>query len=231
MVDISPALYEQLSEAFYKRYNEDETIKKLLTERTSYANGNAYALRIGEILGDLLANIGAGDLPEGRMYYNIAEKVVAPLMRNNYELVANFCDVIQKFLNDKAGISFNPVKPTINEDRLLGILDEIANALNYDEVKTRLPSQMANYSQNVVTDYVQTNAEYHYKAGLNPKIVRRLGYGGEAGTCKWCQRLAGVYDYADVQNAGNDVWRHHEDCFCSIEFIPSKTRGKYKRIY
>lgn len=231
MVDISPALYEEIREKFIKRYSEDETIRKLLNETISYANGNAYALRIGEILGDLLANISANDLPDGRMYYNIAEKVIAPLMRSNYDLVASFCDFVQKYLNEKAGISFNPLKPKINEDRLLGILDEIANALNYDEVKTRLPSQMANFSQNVVTDYVQTNAEYHYKAGLKPKIVRRLGYGGEAGTCKWCQRLAGVYDYADVSDKGNDVWRHHEDCFCSIEFIPSKSTGKYKRIY
>lgn len=231
MVDISPALFEELSDAFIKRYGADEEIKKLLNDSTSYASGNAYALRVGEILGELLANINAGELPDGRFYYNIAEKVVAPLMKNNYDLVAKYCDVIQKYLNDKAGISFNPVKPKINEDRVLGILDELASAENYDDVKTRLPSQMANFSQNVVTDYVQTNAEYHYKAGLKPKIVRRLGYGGEAGTCQWCRRLAGVYDYADVSDTGNDVWRHHEDCFCSIEFIPSKSSGKYKRIY
>lgn len=231
MVDISPTLLEEISAEFTKRYSVDETIIKLLNEKTSYVNANAYAVRIGEILGDLLANISVNDLPGGRMYYNIAEKVVAPLMRDNYDLVASFCDVLQKYLNDKVGISFNPIKPKLNEDRLLGILDEIANALNYDEVKNRLPSQMANFSQSVVTDYVQTNADFHYKAGLKPKIIRRLGYGGEAGTCQWCRRLAGVYDYADVSNAGNDVWRHHEDCFCSIEFIPSKTTGKYKRIY
>ena len=74
MVDISPALLEELSNAFIKRYNADAKIKELLENRTSYANGNAYALRIGEILGDLLANISANDLPDGRMYYNIAER-------------------------------------------------------------------------------------------------------------------------------------------------------------
>ena len=46
--------------------------------------------------------------------------------------------------------------------------------------------------------------------------------------CKWCGRLVGTYDYATVRNTGNDVFRRHEHCRCTVEFI---TNGKKQNVH
>ena len=46
--------------------------------------------------------------------------------------------------------------------------------------------------------------------------------------CKWCGRLVGTYDYATVRNTGNDVFRRHKYCRCTVEFI---TNGKRQNVH
>ena len=52
------------------------------------------------------------------------------------------------------------------------------------------------------------------KAGLRPKI-RRTSTGK---CCEWCNRLTGVYDYEAVSDTGNDVFRRHKHCRCTVEY-------------
>jgi len=59
------------------------------------------------------------------------------------------------------------------------------------------------------------NAEFHYKSGMSPKIIRK-----ETGKCcKWCKNLVGTYRYPDVPK---DVYRRHQNCRCTVEYIPKK---------
>ena len=82
-----------------------------------------------------------------------------------------------------------------------------------------LDEPVVNFTQSVVDDSIKKNAECQYQSGLSPKI-RRISMGK---CCKWCDRLVGTYDYATVRNTGNDVFRRHEHCRCTVEFI---TNGK-----
>lgn len=62
---------------------------------------------------------------------------------------------------------------------------------------------------------VRKNAEFHFKVGLTPKIIRK-----ETGKCcKWCKNLVGTYRYLDVPK---DVYKRHQNCNCVVEYIPKK---------
>ena len=87
-----------------------------------------------------------------------------------------------------------------------------------------LDEPVVNFTQSVVDDSIKKNAECQYQSGLSPKI-RRISMGK---CCKWCDRLVGTYDYATVRNTGNGVFRRHEHCRCTVEFI---TNGKKQNVH
>ena len=50
---------------------------------------------------------------------------------------------------------------------------------------------------------------------MKPKVIRK-----ESGNCcKWCKSLVGSYSYPDVPK---DVYRRHQNCRCTVEYIPKK---------
>ena len=70
--------------------------------------------------------------------------------------------------------------------------------------------------KSIVDDTIKTNADLHYQVGLSPKI-ERISTGK---CCAWCDKLAGIYNYEDVKNTGNDVFRRHRGCNCLIIYDP-----------
>lgn len=156
------------------------------------------------------------------MYYNIANRVITPTLTDNYNLVSDVTSEIQTSLNEAAGIGIKAVKPELNQDRIDGIINRISSEDNYDDVSWILDEPVKNFSQSIVDDFVKANAEFHAKAGLQPKIVRKLA----GNCCKWCSRLAGTYTYPDVPK---DVYRRHERCRCTVNYYP--VDGKIQNVH
>lgn len=222
MEDVVPALLEQVKREFAEAYETDQKItgiwERIDGEKAAAADIDAYATRTGDLLAEVLhRNISSDTLPDGRMYYNIANRVLSPVLEKNYDLVADVATLVQKQLNERAGIGIRPMRPEINRDRISGLVDLASDAERYDDVSGQVESGVLNYTQSVATDAVHDNAEFHYKSGLAPRIVRTA----EAGCCPWCQDLAGTYDYSDVRNSGNDIYRRHRNCRCTVEYDPS----------
>ena len=69
---------------------------------------------------------------------------------------------------------------------------------------------------------VQNNARFQSKSGLRPTIIRTTS----GKTCKWCQSLAGTYEYDRVDK---DVFRRHANCDCLVVYSPKK--GSYQNVY
>ena len=77
-----------------------------------------------------------------------------------------------------------------------------------------LRRSLTNIAQNYIDEYVEQNAEFRAKAGLKAKIIRSTN-----GTCcKWCDRLAGVYNYP----APREVYQRHDNCDCTVTYVSEK---------
>lgn len=85
-----------------------------------------------------------------------------------------------------------------------------------------LGESVINFSQTIVDDTIKTNAEFHYKAGLSPKIIRT----SDGNCCDWCDSVVGVYKYPDVPK---DVYRRHKHCQCEVNYYPGD--GKYQNAH
>lgn len=113
-MDVAPALYEAIETDFIRYYKADKTVKKVLDKvkegTADYVDAYYYATAVGECASRALTkNLTEDALPEGRLWYNIAERTVRPLLTQVEDMVAEVTDAIQNELNRKAGIGLRSV--------------------------------------------------------------------------------------------------------------------------
>lgn len=116
--DIVPELLEKIKEDFFKAAESNAQLERLLL---LLQNGEATFLDAHEfstILGKLIAkslkdNINSAVLPEGKMHYNIAERILNDILGTNHNIVSSYSDRVQNILNQKADIFLNSIKPKI----------------------------------------------------------------------------------------------------------------------
>lgn len=234
MADIGDKLLERVKKAFKEAYHGDMAIGALLhvleSDKANYDYAGLYAQRVGELLAAVYGDvIKEDDLPNQRMYWNIAQKVIQEPLVNNYNLVADACEKAQKAKNEKLGIGLNPIRPKCNHDRIKGIMNKVSDAEHYSDAAYMLDRPVANAARAVVDDSVHANADFMNQSGFKVTIVR-TPVGNK--TCDWCKAVSGTYDYDDVKQTGHDVWRRHLDCNCRIEYISAKGRetvNNYKK--
>lgn len=219
-MDMAPELLKALQDSFSTKYEVDSRIravlKKIESGRGTYLDANRYAIRCGQLLSQTFGvRIEASMLPDGTLYYNIADRTVRPMLEQNYKLISEACEKVQETMNKSAGLGLRPLVPEMNDNRIQGLID-LVSTRPYEEVKQFLDDPVINFSQSVVDDSIEKNADFQYKAGMSPKIVRTA----DGNACAWCVELAGTYDYP----CDRDVYQRHERCRCSVDYVIDRGR-------
>lgn len=108
MKDITPCLLKTIQDDFKRRFEASEKIKllyiKVKNKSASYREAHEFAAEVGECLASAFGTLSADILPDGRMYYNIAEQILNATMRNNYNIISEVTEQVQKALNERAQI-------------------------------------------------------------------------------------------------------------------------------
>ena len=150
MKDIAPELLEKIKKDFEKKLKKSETIKafreKVKKKTATYKDANDFAIETGELLADAFqSNLSKEILPDGKMYYNIADRVIRERLEHNYDITAEAAVEVQKILNEKAGIGIKAIKPEMNEDRVRGIINIVSGG-KYEDVAYILGEAVVNLS-------------------------------------------------------------------------------------
>lgn len=230
MEDIVPKLLEEIQSDFQSDFGKSKIIseiyKKIEDGTATYVDANEFAIEIGEMLSGVLQKYLYSDvLPDGRMYYNIAKRILQPTMEKNYEMAAATSMEVQSLINQANGIGIKAIKPALNQDRIDGIVNVVSGKEHFDDIAYMLGEPIINFTQSVVDDTIRENADFQYEAGLSPKIKRTV----TGGCCEWCSNLAGTYEFAEVRNTGNQVFRRHKNCRCIVEYDPGN--GKRQNVH
>lgn len=222
MEDIAPLLIQQITTEFRNAYEKSAKIQRLLEAvklgAATYEEAREYSLEVSRLVGLAYEKyISSASLPDGKMYYNIASRLLPDTLDENYRLVADYSAAVQKSLNEKARLGLKEQCATLDEDRVNGLVELAASGEQYDEVSGTLLTAFETFSQNVVDETIRANVDFHGRAGLRP-TVRRKSTGK---CCRWCSALAGEYTYPDVPR---DVYRRHENCRCGVIYDPGDGR-------
>lgn len=229
MQDVSPELLNRIRSDFKEACRADrelgKTIDKIDGGKGTYREAQDFASNIGDKLGEAYKkNLTPESLPDGRLYRNIAEKVIRPTLHDNYELVSDASQKVQKALNDEAGIGLRVQIPEEDTDRAAGIIDRASDHVDEftPEAADDLASMTENYTHHVVDAFIEKNADFQYNAGLKPKIERDA----MAECCGWCLDLAGTYEYPLKDRS---VFQRHKECRCVVDYHPGN--GKVQNVH
>lgn len=226
MEDVTPGLIEAVKAEFTADYEKSEKIQELLGAvkdgKATYRQAQQYAIEVSKLIGEAYAkHVTSAKLPDGKMYYNIASRLIPETMDENYRLVADYAKRVQEDLNRKAGLGLKAQKATYDTDRVDGLVELATKGQQFDDVRPQLQSAVETYSQSIVDATIRANVEFQGRAGLKP-VVRRVSTGK---CCRWCQAMTGVYKYP----VERDVYRRHENCRCSVTYDPGD--GRRQNVY
>ena len=221
--DIVPELLEKIRNDFMIAISGDRQIQKFLKKiRDGTANMDETSL-FARSLGDILAEVLKRDitqdiLPNGRMYYNIANRIIKPMLEDNFNMTNKAAGMVQAILDAQDGLHLNAMSGTFPEERVNTLIGAISEeGIEWEEVEKRMDEPVRNISQSFMDEFIQTNARFRYQAGMRAQIERKLA----GGACEWCKRLAGTYEYPDVPD---DVYRRHDNCRCTVTFKSERQR-------
>src|SRR5690625_2676290 len=223
VTDIVPELLEKIQRDFNKLFKQNkklQQIQEMIDNGTAtYKQANEYAIEVGEMLASVFeVHIKSESLPDGKMYYNIADRILNPTLSNNHKIVAQVSIEIQEQLNKSVGINLKGVEPKLNQLRIDSIINRIEKEEIFDDVAWILQEPIINFTQSVVDDTIKENVKFQGESGLYPKVIRTANY---ADACDWCKQMEGTYKYPNVPD---DVYGRHDRCRCTVEYDPGDAR-------
>ena len=228
--DLSKELLRKINKSFTLSYQKSEKVRKLLSaikkKDCDYLKAMEYAEEVGKILAEAyMKNLSSDELPDGKMYYDIASAILNPTLENNYGLISSYVCGAMDVMNEKAGINAKARKPSYNIDKTLGLIKKVSEAEYFDDVKKYLNEPVITNALSIVDEGARVNAELHYNMGHKPVIVRRASFK----CCDWCSRLAGIREYSPTMN--RDIFRRHQNCRCTVIYDPRNSDGKVQDVW
>lgn len=219
---MDPLTYEDIKEPFLRALNLDRRASYLINEieagRGTYEMASEYAIRVG----DNLAKVLRRHAPvESIAEWNL-DDLIPQSLGLDHSIVTYACEQVQTSMNQNAGLGIRFQAPEFDSNRAYGIVTELRDNPEFTNIEASFYDQLVNFSQNVVDDSIRDNAALLSRAGVRSKIIRTAEYGA----CQWCVDVAGVYDYDEV-GQGDDVYRRHENCRCTINFVTERNTGIY----
>lgn len=215
-MDIAPELINRIRQDFEGRMKFSPIIRaiapKIEDGTATYEDAMRYATEVGNLRAKAIKNqVYSGILPNGQMYYNIAERVINDSLSTDYETIQPICNVAQTNKNKSLNLGVKVIDEEIDQDNIDNIVSMVGVTEDYDSKSKLFETACATFAKTVVDRNMKANAFFQRKLGIKLVINRVAG----AGCCDWCSGLSGVYD---IDNAPDEVWGHHNGCMCSVDY-------------
>lgn len=137
MEDIVPELYKNIKNEFEALVSSDEEIQAFLNgkfEEASFADTSLLARRLGDYAAESLNKyFTVENLPDGKLYWNIMERTVVPLMYEVYELVFKMDYNVQKARDKKNKIGLRPLKAEFPLERIEAVMNKVSSIYSSEE--------------------------------------------------------------------------------------------------
>lgn len=215
--DVVPGLLEDIQSRFRTNMNKSQPLQRVRQRMeagtATLRDVHTYTENVGHALSDAMRGALTPDkLPDGRMWYNIADRTLGPMVRQSYDMSNQVATEILEARDRAEGLGLNAVTADYPENRVSGLVRKAADAADAGEDWARwFGEPVVNLVESLADSFMKANADFREKLGMSPRI-RRDSY---ARCCDWCAGLDGVYDYKD---APREVYARHEFCRCEVTF-------------
>lgn len=130
MDDIAPALYRKIMNEFNASVKKDAWImsfqKKLANGSATQKEADHYSELLGRYAAAALSDgLSPENLPDGKIYWNIAKRTVEPMLRRVTDMVNAAMEKILSAEHKKIRLGTKPVRAPFNQDRCDAIMNKI----------------------------------------------------------------------------------------------------------
>lgn len=220
--DIVPGLLANIEDDFKKSFQSDDTLKTLYGKvqdgTATQADGEKFAYEVGKLTREVFhRNVTPEILPDETLYYNIANRIIPPILSNNYEIVCEVMKQVIEHMNRETGIGIKFQKPEMDTYSMHNLI-WAASLDKYEKTRSMVENGVDTHTRRMASDCVKTNAKFQHDAGINITVTRD----DDGDCCEWCADLAGSYDYG---REPKDFWAYHDNCGCTMGFDNSAKNG------
>lgn len=222
MEDVAPELYDDIQMRYARKLRDDNKLislaKKIKQGQGTQVDLDEITERLGRHASSAMREVlTANNLPDGKMYWNIAEKTVKPSLERVYDEVNHYASMSQRTADVKHGVNLAIQAGNDPDFHIRKVMEYAVNSVSETELDNALNEPVKTAARKFLDDFKKRNTEIRAKAGVPQVVVREYdGVGLSKGrTCTWCLQRAGVWDYADAK--ANGVFERHDGCGCTID--------------
>lgn len=127
--DIVPELLDQILMEYERQIEDNRFIQSFLKRLEKETAKDSEVSLYGNELGDCAAKaflkyITPKNLPDGKLYWNIAERVITSLLTDVYNRVNEAADSVQKVNDERDGIHIKPQHAPFPEGRIRDLVNK-----------------------------------------------------------------------------------------------------------
>lgn len=132
--DIVPDLYEKIHSDFEQRIKANKWIQSFLgrlkKKTATPKEASLYAAELGDCAAFALTrNLTEENLPGGKLYWNIADRTIKPLLQEVHKLVMDAAVEVQLIEDEKTGINLKPIRSPFPEYRVNDLINKLISIL------------------------------------------------------------------------------------------------------
>lgn len=214
MDDIAPELYERLKAEYERRRGSAADAAE---KAKGYRDVLSWADHAGRSAALTFDGILPEELPGGRMYFNIAERTLRPVLEEVAADVLTVAEAAQRKLNAAAGIEMAFQTPD-EGDKIDGLINQACAGPTWEDRRDMFRADTLTFARKVSDDCIRENAGRQYDAGMEPQIIRTAG---SAEPCPLCSPWIGTFDYSKAKQ-NPEIFARHRNCTCIVEYVPRK---------
>lgn len=227
-MDVAPEIYEKIKEDFRKGVTEDKELNRLAQKIANNKGTQSDVAELAQRFGvnssnALKKNLILADLPDQKLYWNIAEKTIRPLLLDCYTNINEFAGIEQATEDKAINISVKILAGGAPENRIDQVMNFAVDSATQPELDNALTDPVIAANRKFYDDFQKENAKLRALLGFKEVITREyddVGLHNRTIDCEWCLQRAGTWDYDEARD--NGVFQRHAGCKCLIEHHTEK---------
>lgn len=228
MEDISPQLYKRIQYRMKQMLSRDmDLVKKIRSGRASQRDVAKYADRVGRAASIAFKEVlRLEDLPDGKLYWNIAEKTIGQTLEGIYDDVNTVAAIQMRAEDIKKGFRLG-IKQGIKPDkRIREVLEMAVKQTTQGALDNAMTDPVISTARKYYDDFQRENGDARNALGFGEVVIRHYddkGLHNGKTPCMWCLQREGTFTIQEAHLLG--VFERHPGCGCIIEVItPDKTQ-------